>query len=67
MGLSTSIGKKSADIPWKKVKIVKDSGTFVLIAGINGNGFFIPGRAFASPDDHARFVEQVRIWQGRTN
>lgn len=63
-GISTSIGKKSAHIPWKKVKIVKHSGTFVLIAGMSGNAFFIPGRAFASPGDRTRFLEQIGVWRG---
>lgn len=63
-GISTSIGTRSADIPWKSVKVVKDSGTFILIAGTNGNAFFIPDRAFVSPDDHTRFMEQIGIWRG---
>lgn len=63
-GISTSIGTKSAQIPWKSVKIVKDSGAFILIARTNGNAFFIPDRAFVSADDRARFMEQVGIWRG---
>ena len=63
-GISTSIGEKSAQIPWKSVKIVKDSGTFILIARTNGNAFFIPDRAFISPNDRARFMEQIGLWRG---
>ncbi|HKT49977.1 MAG TPA: YcxB family protein [Candidatus Angelobacter sp.] len=63
-GISTSIGTKSAEIPWKSVKVVKDSGTFILIARTNGNAFFIPNRAFVSPDNRARFMEQIGFWRG---
>lgn len=66
-GISTYIGEKSGQIPWKSVKIVKDSGTFVLIARTTGNAFFIPDRAFISPDDRVHFVEQIGIWRSRTN
>src|SRR6185312_5166592 len=66
-GISTYIGTKSAEIPWKSVRIVKDSGTFILIARMNGNAFFIPDRAFISPDDRARFVEQIGIWRSGTH
>lgn len=66
-GISTSMGTKSAQIPWKTVKIVKDSGTFILIARKNGNAFFIPDRAFVSPNDRARFVEQIGLWRGKSH
>lgn len=67
-GISTSIGTKSARIPWKSVKIVKDSGTFILVARTNGNAFFIPDRAFVSADDRAGFLEQIGIWRSeKTN
>lgn len=66
-GISTSIGTRSAQIPWKTVKIVKDSGTFILISRTNGNAFFIPDRAFVSPDDRVHFMEQVGLWRGKSH
>jgi len=62
-GISTSIGKKFKQIPWKAVKLVQEASTFILIAGRSGNAFFIPDRAFASPDDRGRFLERIGIWR----
>ena len=62
-GISTSIGTKSGQIPWKKVKLVKDGSTFILISGRSGNAFFIPNRAFVLPDARARFLEQIGAWR----
>ena len=63
-GISTVIGKRSGQIPWSSVKVVRNASTFVLIARTNGNAFFIPDRAFARPDDRARFLEQMNLWRG---
>jgi YcxB-like protein len=65
-GISTSIGKRSAHIPWSSVKIVRNAGTFILVARTNGNAFFIPDRAFANPDDRARFLEQMGLWRNKS-
>ncbi|MGE5321511.1 MAG: YcxB family protein [Actinomycetota bacterium] len=64
-GISTSIGKRSAQIPWTSVKIVKNASRFVLIARTNGNAFFIPDRVFAGSDDRARFLEHVGLWRSK--
>lgn len=64
-GISTSIGKRSAQIPWSSVRLVKNASAFILIARTNGNAFFIPDRAFARPDDRARFLEHIDVWRSK--
>jgi hypothetical protein len=62
-GISTTIGKKSGQIPWNAVRVIIDGGTFVLIARNNGNAFFIPNRAFSGPTDRSRFLQQLASWR----
>jgi YcxB-like protein len=63
-GISTQIGSMKGEIPWSKVKLVAEADENVLIVGATGNAFFIPGRAFQSPDQKAQFIEQIMSWRG---
>lgn len=62
-GISTAIGSLKGQVPWSKVKVVTDTGRYVLIVARTGNAFFIPGRAFSGPDQYAQFIEQVNQWR----
>lgn len=61
-GISTQIGSMDAQVPWSKVKEVKDSGTYILIVGRTGNSFFVPSRAFRGPEERDRFLSEIRLW-----
>jgi YcxB-like protein len=68
-GISTQIGALQGQVPWQKIKIVSATDRCVLIAGSTGNAFFIPNRAFISPEQRVEFVEIIRNWinTSRTN
>jgi hypothetical protein len=61
-GISTEIGRIKGQIPWDKVRVVKDASQFVLIMRTNGNAFPIPRRAFAGPEQQSHFVTEIRSW-----
>ena len=61
-GISTQIGSIDAQLPWTKVKEVKDSGTYILIVGRSGNSFFVPSRAFRGDNERTEFLSEVRRW-----
>jgi len=61
-GISTKIGRLKGQVPWGKVKLVKDTPGFVLIARTNGNAFFIPNRAFSGTEHRSRFLAQIKVW-----
>jgi hypothetical protein len=61
-GISTQIGSIDAQLPWAKVKEVKDSGTYILIVGRTGNSFFVPSRAFRGAEQRNEFLSEVRRW-----
>ena len=63
-GISTQIGTMDAQLPWTKVKEVKDSGTYILIVGNSGNSFFVPSRAFEGKEERTKFLSQIRRWHG---
>jgi hypothetical protein len=62
-GIETEIGAINAQIPWRKVGVVRDAGQYVLIARANGNAFFIPSRAFSGPDQKAQFLNEICHWR----
>jgi len=62
IGISTEIGRLKAQIPWDKVKLVSHTSKFVLIAGTNGNAFFVPDRAFSSLEQRDQFLAEIRSW-----
>jgi hypothetical protein len=61
-GISTEIGALDAQLPWTRVKEVKDSGTYILIVGHSGNSFFVPSRAFRGAEERAEFLCEIRRW-----
>jgi hypothetical protein len=61
-GISTKIGSIDAQLPWTKVKEVKDSGRYILIVGRSGNSFFVPSRAFRGAEERGEFLSQIRRW-----
>lgn len=62
-GISTSIGKLEGTVAWTRVADVKDSGHHILIVGASGNSFFIPDRAFNSPDEKLQFMSDIQRWR----
>jgi hypothetical protein len=62
-GISTQIGTIDAQLPWTKVKEVKDSGAYILIVGKTGNSFFVPSRAFHDREQRRQFLAQVTQWR----
>ena len=61
-GISTEIGSLKAQIPWRKVKVISETDRYVLVARASGNAFFIPSRAFSSPEQKAAFVTKIKHW-----
>jgi hypothetical protein len=61
-GISTIIGSLNGQLPWSKIKTVKETADYVLIGGRNGNAFFIPERAFNRPEQKAQFLSEIRSW-----
>ncbi|HET8635403.1 MAG TPA: YcxB family protein [Acidobacteriaceae bacterium] len=61
-GISTQIGKLQGQTPWRQIKIVSVTAQNVLIAQGNGNAYFIPNRAFSSPEKKAEFADKARNW-----
>ncbi len=61
-GISTRIGKLEGETPWRQIKIVSVTDKNVLIARGNGNAYFIPNRAFSSPEEKAEFAEKALNW-----
>jgi hypothetical protein len=61
-GISTEIGRLKGQIPWNRVKIVKETPQFVLISRTNGNAFFIPHRAFSGIEHQRGFVTALKDW-----
>ena len=61
-GISTQIGSLDAQLPWTRVKEVKDSGTYILIVGRSGNSFFVPSRAFSGTRERSEFLSEIRRW-----
>ena len=61
-GIATEIGSIKANVPWKKVRVISQGRDFILIAGTSGNAFFIPARAFSSPEHQNSFFTQATEW-----
>ncbi len=59
-GISTEIGSLRGRIPWKKIKFISDTERYVIVSRTNGNAFFIPSRAFSSPEQKAEFILKIR-------
>jgi hypothetical protein len=66
-GISTEIGSLKGKVPWRKIKVVSDTGQFILIANALGNAFFVPSRAFSGPEQRALFFSEInRSAEGHT-
>jgi hypothetical protein len=61
-GVRTSIGERSAVLPWSTIAFVHDARSFVVIARKNANAFFVPSRAFADDQARKRFVTDAETW-----
>jgi hypothetical protein len=62
-GIYTEIGKIKAERPWSAIKVVSETNSFVVLAGVSGNAFFIPDRAFSDSEQKAEFLARVRAWK----
>jgi hypothetical protein len=63
-GISTVIGSLAVRVPWKSVGVIEAADRFVLIGRTNANAFFIPDRAFRSPDEKKQFFASAKNWAG---
>jgi hypothetical protein len=63
VGISTAIGSLKGEVPWVKIKTLRDTSNYVLIARTSGNAFFVPDRAFDSPEQKAQFLSDIRRWR----
>jgi hypothetical protein len=54
--ISTQIGRRSADVPWKKVRSVSVTDEHIFIQRSNLNAFTIPRRAFSDDKQRAQFI-----------
>jgi len=62
-GISTEIGSFKGQVHWPSVKLVRTTSQVVVIANANGNAFFIPSRAFQTPDHRTQFLAQIDRWR----
>jgi hypothetical protein len=62
-GIVTEIGKLNGDIPWAKVRTVKDAGAYILVSRSNGNAFFIPNRSFTDLEHKREFLAEIGRYQ----
>jgi len=58
-GIRTTIGERSATIPWPMISFVSDAKTFIIVGGKNMNAFFIPIRTFDGNEAKGRFITEV--------
>lgn len=58
-GIHTTIGKRSADLPWTRIASVDLTPEHIFITGKSANGFAIPARAFASPLERVEFLREL--------
>jgi hypothetical protein len=61
-GISTEIGSLNGQVAWRKIEVVKEKEGFVLIASASGNAFYVPNRAFATPEQKREFVAKAEVW-----
>ncbi len=61
-GISTTIGRSSGEVPWRKVAFVAVTDEHIFITGTSGNGMAIPRRAFATDVDRVAFMELIRAY-----
>ncbi len=62
-GIHTTIGKRSANLPWTRIVSVDVTPAYVFITGKNANGFAIPARAFATPAERTEFLDDVAVFR----
>jgi YcxB-like protein len=65
-GISTEIGTIRAQISWQKIKVISVTDSCILIARVNGNAFYVPDRAFSSPEHKVEFVDRIKGWANIT-
>ena len=64
-GIETTIGTKTALIPWRKVEDVVEDGTQIYIIGQSGNSFVVPSVAFGSSTDRESFISSIHAFRAR--
>jgi hypothetical protein len=55
-GISTTIGRHSAQRSWGDIRSVFEVDSHIIILGRNGNAFILPPRAFASVEERESFL-----------
>jgi hypothetical protein len=58
-GIATSIGKRSATIPWNDIREVREDGNSIIIQRRNLNAFIVPSRAFETDEAKLQFRDFV--------
>ena len=61
-GLSTTIGKRSGDIPWMDVDRIVAKADCVYIIGTTGNAFSVPNGAFENDAQRLEFIALATDW-----
>lgn len=59
-GITTSIGRRHGDIPWRDVAALDADENSLVIRRSNLNALIVPARAFAGPEKRAEFEAFVR-------
>ena len=62
-GILTTIGKRSADLPWTRIASVDVTPEYIFITGKNANGFAIPPRAFATRLERTEFLREMEAFR----
>lgn len=66
-GITTTIGRLSGSIPWRRVATIDVTPAHVFILGTNLNGFAIPQNAFASEGERAEFIQRMNEYRAAGN
>ncbi len=61
-GWNTKIGKKRGGRNWKEVASIEEDSGRVIITHKNGNALIVPEKAFATPEDRKRFLDDIKAW-----
>jgi len=64
-GISTEIGSLKAQLAWRKVKLIVETDSYILVSGASGNAFFIPARAFSHSEEKTEFATKAKNWAAK--
>ena len=61
-GISTTIGRHSAEVEWRRIESISSEGDRIYIVGKSQKAFAVPDYAFGSADDREKFLHLATQW-----